>query len=133
MRVVNVVKRVDGVQGSRYLLELELKDEKDGNLVRLSHYVYALIYHSRNRVRDFSFQDQKPQLVLCNPKGFRWYPDAMVNFIVPGTSSFSTAHFSPNARHTSWVHQLNILTVQNTVTTDIKTFTDACTLTKLAP
>ncbi|KAI3371367.1 hypothetical protein L3Q82_023969 [Scortum barcoo] len=82
VRVVNVVKRLDGVQGSRYLLELELKDV-DGQLLRLSHYIYTLIRHSRKRSRDLSFQRPKPQLVLCNPVGFRWNPSATVHFIVP--------------------------------------------------
>uniref|UniRef100_A0A667YTI9 Beta-1,4-N-acetylgalactosaminyltransferase n=1 Tax=Myripristis murdjan TaxID=586833 RepID=A0A667YTI9_9TELE len=42
VRVVNVEKRADGPQGSRYLLELELRD-MNGQLLRLSHYIYALI------------------------------------------------------------------------------------------
>uniref|UniRef100_A0AAQ6A256 Beta-1,4-N-acetylgalactosaminyltransferase n=1 Tax=Amphiprion ocellaris TaxID=80972 RepID=A0AAQ6A256_AMPOC len=79
VRVVNVVKRVDGVQGSRYLLELEVKDA-NGQLLRLSRYIYALIRRSR---RSFSFQRSKPQLVLCNPVGFQWNPVATVHFIVP--------------------------------------------------
>ncbi|XP_061534208.1 beta-1,4-N-acetylgalactosaminyltransferase 3 isoform X7 [Phycodurus eques] len=83
VRVVNVEKRVDGVQGSRYLLELELKDAK-GQLLRLSHYIYTLI---RNRTRprslDLGFRRPKPQLVLCNPVGFYWNPVAMIHFIVP--------------------------------------------------
>lgn len=82
VRVVNVVKRMDGVQGSRYLLELALKDV-NGQLLRLSHYIYTLIHHSRRRSKDFSFQPPKPQLVLCNPVGFRWNPAATVHFIVP--------------------------------------------------
>ncbi|KAM9352377.1 beta-1,4-N-acetylgalactosaminyltransferase 3 [Symphorus nematophorus] len=82
VRVVNVVKRVDGVQGSRYLLELELKD-LDGQLLRLSHYIYTLIRHSRQRGKDLGFQRTQPQLVLCNPVGFRWNPVATVHFIVP--------------------------------------------------
>uniref|UniRef100_A0AAQ5XG87 Beta-1,4-N-acetylgalactosaminyltransferase n=1 Tax=Amphiprion ocellaris TaxID=80972 RepID=A0AAQ5XG87_AMPOC len=77
--LVNVVKRVDGVQGSRYLLELEVKDA-NGQLLRLSRYIYALIRRSR---RSFSFQRSKPQLVLCNPVGFQWNPVATVHFIVP--------------------------------------------------
>ena len=83
VRVVNVVKRLDGVQGSRYLLELELKDA-NGRLLRLTHYIYALIRRSRQYSRDFHFQQPKPQLVLCNPVGFRWNPVATVHFIVPG-------------------------------------------------
>lgn len=84
VRVVNVVKRVDGVQGSRYLLELELRDVH-GQLLRLSHYIYALNRHSRHRGKDFGFRPVEAQLVLCNPVGFRWYPAATVHFIVPGT------------------------------------------------
>ncbi|XP_022047605.2 beta-1,4-N-acetylgalactosaminyltransferase 3 [Acanthochromis polyacanthus] len=79
VRVVNVVKRLDGVQGSRYLLELEVKDAS-GRLLRLSRYIYALIRRSR---RSFSFQRSKPQLLLCNPVGFQWNPVATVHFIVP--------------------------------------------------
>ncbi|KAM3870579.1 beta-1,4-N-acetylgalactosaminyltransferase 3 [Diretmus argenteus] len=82
VRVVNVEKRVDGVQGSRYLLELELK-ESNGQLLRLSHYIYALIRHRRQKLRDFNFQRSAPQLVLCNPVGFHWNPAATVHFIVP--------------------------------------------------
>ncbi|XP_078139258.1 beta-1,4-N-acetylgalactosaminyltransferase 3 [Centroberyx gerrardi] len=82
VRVVNVEKRVDGGQGSRYLLELELKDA-NGQLLRLSHYIYALIRNKRQHFRDFHFQRSAPQLVLCNPKGFSWNPAATVHFIVP--------------------------------------------------
>ncbi|KAK2842210.1 hypothetical protein Q5P01_012410 [Channa striata] len=64
MRVVNVIKRVDGIQGSRYFLELELKDA-NGQLLRLSQY------------------RSTPELLLCNPVGFRWNPLATVHFIVP--------------------------------------------------
>ncbi|TNN00893.1 hypothetical protein fugu_012139 [Takifugu bimaculatus] len=52
VRVVNVVKRIDGVQGSRYLLELELTDVR-GQLLRLSHYIYALTRYSRHPGKDF--------------------------------------------------------------------------------
>uniref|UniRef100_A0A8C6MLJ6 Beta-1,4-N-acetylgalactosaminyltransferase n=1 Tax=Nothobranchius furzeri TaxID=105023 RepID=A0A8C6MLJ6_NOTFU len=82
VRVVNVVKRVDGSQGSRYLLELELKD-LNGQLLRLTQYVYALIRHGRPRSRNFGLHRSRPQLVLCNPVGFRWHPFATVHFIVP--------------------------------------------------
>ncbi|KAM3608644.1 uncharacterized protein V6R79_002181 [Siganus canaliculatus] len=82
VRVVNVVKRVDWVQGNRYLLELELKDAS-GQMLRLSHYIYTLIRSSRQRSKDFGLQQSKPQLVLCNPVGFRWNPLATVHFIVP--------------------------------------------------
>ncbi|XP_015239492.1 PREDICTED: beta-1,4-N-acetylgalactosaminyltransferase 3-like [Cyprinodon variegatus] len=82
IRVINVVKRVDGYRGSRYLLELELKDA-NGQLLRLTHYIYALIHHSEQWSQDFAFRRSKPQLVLCNPVGFRWNPGATVHFIVP--------------------------------------------------
>uniref|UniRef100_A0A3B5MUM0 Hexosyltransferase n=1 Tax=Xiphophorus couchianus TaxID=32473 RepID=A0A3B5MUM0_9TELE len=82
VRVLNVVKRVDGYRGSRYLLELELKDA-NGQLLRLTHYIYTLIRHNPWRSQDFIFQRSQPQLVLCNPVGFRWNPDATVHFIVP--------------------------------------------------
>ncbi|XP_029290660.1 beta-1,4-N-acetylgalactosaminyltransferase 3 isoform X2 [Cottoperca gobio] len=81
VRVVNVVKRMDEVQGSRYLVELELKD-KNSQVLRLSYYIYSLIRHSRQR-KNFSYQRPEPQLVLCNPVGFRWNPEATVHFIVP--------------------------------------------------
>uniref|UniRef100_A0A672ILD3 Beta-1,4-N-acetylgalactosaminyltransferase n=1 Tax=Salarias fasciatus TaxID=181472 RepID=A0A672ILD3_SALFA len=80
MRVINVVKRVDGFTGSRYLLELELKDV-NGRILRLSHYIYALIRQPRHR--DVHLKRPKPQILLCNPVGFRWNPSATVHFIVP--------------------------------------------------
>ncbi|KAM6925953.1 beta-1,4-N-acetylgalactosaminyltransferase 3 [Lycodopsis pacificus] len=82
VRVVNVVKRVDMVQGNRYLLELELKDV-NGQLLRLSRYIYAPIRHSMQRSQDLNFQRPEPQLKLCNPVGFQWNPDATVHFIIP--------------------------------------------------
>lgn len=84
VRVVNVVKRVDGIQGNRYLLELELKDA-NGQLLRLSQYIYTLNHYSRQHNKDFRVQQSKPELMLCNPVGFRWNPVATVHFIVPGT------------------------------------------------
>ena len=92
MRVVNVVKRVDGVQGSRYLLELEVKDVH-GRLLRLSHYIYTLFHYSRNRNRDFDPLQPQGQLMLCNPVGFRWNPAATVHFIVPGMSCPKLPHY----------------------------------------
>lgn len=83
VRVVNVVKRADGVQGSRYLLELELKDWK-GQLLRLSHYIYALIGHRKHQSKNLGVQRPQHQQVLCNPVGFLWNPAATVHFIVPG-------------------------------------------------
>lgn len=84
VRVVNMVKRVDDFQGSRYLLELELKDV-NGQLLRVSHYIYALVTDSWSNGWDSDFQQSKPKTLLCNPVGFRWNPVAMVHFIVPGT------------------------------------------------
>lgn len=93
VRVVNVVKRVDGMQGSRYLLELELKD-LHGQLLRLSHYIYTLTRYSRHRGKDSGFRPMKPQRVLCNPVGFRWYPAATVHFIVPGRPTLDLVCYS---------------------------------------
>uniref|UniRef100_A0A3B4FNQ5 Hexosyltransferase n=1 Tax=Pundamilia nyererei TaxID=303518 RepID=A0A3B4FNQ5_9CICH len=82
VRVVNMVKRVDDFQGSRYLLELELKDV-NGQLLRVSHYIYALVTDSWSNGWDSDFQQSKSKTLLCNPVGFRWNPVAMVHFIVP--------------------------------------------------
>uniref|UniRef100_A0AAX7T9N3 Beta-1,4-N-acetylgalactosaminyltransferase n=1 Tax=Astatotilapia calliptera TaxID=8154 RepID=A0AAX7T9N3_ASTCA len=82
VRVVNMVKRVDDFQGSRYLLELELKDV-NGQLLRVSHYIYALVTNSWSNGWDSDFQQSKSKTLLCNPVGFRWNPVAMVHFIVP--------------------------------------------------
>ncbi|XP_074534581.1 beta-1,4-N-acetylgalactosaminyltransferase 3 [Halichoeres trimaculatus] len=82
VRVVNVVKRVDRIKGSRYLLELELKDV-NGQLLRLSHYIYVLIQQKSRHRNDFDFHQPKPRLLLCNPVGFHWNPAATVHFIVP--------------------------------------------------
>ncbi|KAF6735076.1 Beta-1,4-N-acetylgalactosaminyltransferase 3 [Oryzias melastigma] len=81
-RVVNVVKRADLPQGSRYLLELVLKDA-NGQRLRLSRYIYALKRYSKKNSWGFGFQASKPKTVLCNPVGFRWDPSATVHFIVP--------------------------------------------------
>lgn len=81
VRVVNVVKRVDGVLGSRYLLELELED-LSGRRLRLSRYIYVLVRHGNGRL-----SKPQPQLLLCNPVGFLWNASATVHFIVPGTKS----------------------------------------------
>ncbi|XP_062317666.1 beta-1,4-N-acetylgalactosaminyltransferase 3 isoform X1 [Osmerus eperlanus] len=80
VRVVNVERRVDGAQGSRYLLELELKD-LTGQLLRLSHFIYALIRRPRSKGKQYP--RRVPETVLCNPVGFHWNPTAMVHFIVP--------------------------------------------------
>uniref|UniRef100_A0A8C7ITR9 Beta-1,4-N-acetylgalactosaminyltransferase n=1 Tax=Oncorhynchus kisutch TaxID=8019 RepID=A0A8C7ITR9_ONCKI len=80
VRVLNVERKVDGVQGSRYFLELELRD-MTGQHLRLSHYIYALIRHNRSRPR--GVLRRAPETLLCKPLGFHWNPTATVHFIVP--------------------------------------------------
>ncbi|XP_036374265.1 beta-1,4-N-acetylgalactosaminyltransferase 3-like [Megalops cyprinoides] len=80
LKVVNVEKRVDVSQGSRYLLELELQ-EKGGRRVRLSRYVYLL--HRRSRPRALGLNPPREEMLLCNPLGLSWNPSATVHFIVP--------------------------------------------------
>lgn len=93
MRVLHVVKRVDGVRGGRYLLELEVKDEVNDQLLRLTHYIYTLLRYSKNSNTDFNYQESQPHLLLCNPVGFQWNPAATVHIIVPGMQTFNHAHF----------------------------------------
>ncbi|XP_030281773.1 beta-1,4-N-acetylgalactosaminyltransferase 3-like isoform X1 [Sparus aurata] len=81
-RVINVVKRVDEVRGSRYLLELEVIDSS-GKLLRLSQYIYNLNRSGRRRRRDTTVKELKPPPLLCNPMGFQWNPAATVHIIVP--------------------------------------------------
>uniref|UniRef100_A0A674BCB3 Hexosyltransferase n=1 Tax=Salmo trutta TaxID=8032 RepID=A0A674BCB3_SALTR len=82
VRVLNVERRVDGAQGSRYFLELELRDV-NGQHLRLSHYIYALIRHRLSRPRGLPPLRPAPEMLLCNPVGFHWNPTATVHFIVP--------------------------------------------------
>ncbi|XP_042157512.1 beta-1,4-N-acetylgalactosaminyltransferase 3 isoform X1 [Oncorhynchus tshawytscha] len=82
VRVLNVERRVDGAQGSRYFLELELRDV-NGQHLRLSHYIYTLIRHRRSRPRGVPPLRPAPEMLLCNPVGFHWNPTATVHFIVP--------------------------------------------------
>ncbi|XP_047452112.1 beta-1,4-N-acetylgalactosaminyltransferase 3 isoform X2 [Mugil cephalus] len=93
VRVINVVKRLDRAQGSRYLLELEVKDV-DGQLLRLSHYIYALNRNLKPNNWDYHSEQSISSPVLCNPVGFRWNPTATVHFIVPVKNQGR------------WVHQL---------------------------
>nr|XP_046206075.1 beta-1,4-N-acetylgalactosaminyltransferase 3-like isoform X2 [Oncorhynchus gorbuscha] len=82
VRVLNVERRVDGAQGSRYFLELELRDV-NGQHLRLSHYIYTLIRHRLSRPRGLPPLRSAPEMLLCNPVGFHWNPTATVHFIVP--------------------------------------------------
>ncbi|KAJ8411226.1 hypothetical protein AAFF_G00172320 [Aldrovandia affinis] len=79
LRAVNVEKRSDGSQGSRYLLELELQQEGVGR-VRLSSYIYALQRRGGRRAHRAPPQQES---LLCTPLGFAWDPAATVHFIVP--------------------------------------------------
>ncbi|XP_052008701.1 beta-1,4-N-acetylgalactosaminyltransferase 3-like isoform X2 [Xyrauchen texanus] len=78
-RIVNVEKRSDYPQGSRYLLELDLL-EASGLHLRLAQYVYVKRTnewgHRKPKVNDAEIQ-------LCNPYGFYWNPTATVHFIIP--------------------------------------------------
>ena len=89
-RVLNVEKRADGSQGSRYLVELELLEEGSVGPVRLSQYVYALKRHRGSRAHPGTPKRDPTvgrELLLCSPLGFAWDPQATVHFIVPGQSS----------------------------------------------
>lgn len=87
VRVVNVVKRSDGNRGSRYFLELEVKDE-NGKKLRLSYYTYLGVNPTLiNNGKNGGSQDNPPadQPLLCNPVGLEWNPAATVNIVVTGT------------------------------------------------
>ncbi|CAB1323125.1 unnamed protein product [Coregonus sp. 'balchen'] len=61
---------------------LELRDV-NGQYLRLSHYIYALIRHRLSRPRGLPPLHPAPEMFLCNPVGFHWNPTATVHFIVP--------------------------------------------------
>lgn len=117
MRVLNVERRVDGAQGSRYFLELELRDV-NGQHLRLSHYIYALIRHRLSRPRGLPPLRPAPEMLLCNPVGFHWNPTATVHFIVPGTHKHTPYCSSPTVvwRHIAlflWVSVYLCVSVKN--------------------
>uniref|UniRef100_A0A8B9H2D8 Hexosyltransferase n=1 Tax=Astyanax mexicanus TaxID=7994 RepID=A0A8B9H2D8_ASTMX len=80
-QIVNVEKRPDVPQGTRYLLELDLLD-RAGNRVRLAQYIY-LLRKDQKRSRSVYKQKYSPQLLFCNPHNFQWNPTATVHFIIP--------------------------------------------------
>ncbi|XP_053574803.1 beta-1,4-N-acetylgalactosaminyltransferase 3 [Bombina bombina] len=95
-RIINVEKRLDYIKGSRYLLELQLKD-RSGRALRISQYVYAPGYLGLSKetheqememrkmlwgsYRRLMGAEEQPD--LCWPAGVNWNPQANVHFIVP--------------------------------------------------
>ncbi|XP_040292372.1 beta-1,4-N-acetylgalactosaminyltransferase 3 [Bufo bufo] len=95
-RIINIEKRLDYVRGSRYFLDLELKDRYNRR-VRFAHYVFApgwtgLTKELKEQERDMKLRMWGPRrrlmgterhIELCWPTGLVWNPQAMVYFIVP--------------------------------------------------
>ncbi|XP_075715903.1 beta-1,4-N-acetylgalactosaminyltransferase 3 [Rhinoderma darwinii] len=95
-KIVNIEKHLDYARGSRYFLDLELKD-KYNRLVRFAHYVFApgwtgLTQEGSEQKRDMKYEmwglRQRPtgnekRVELCWPSGLVWNTRAMVYFIVP--------------------------------------------------
>ncbi|NXC61363.1 B4GN3 acetylgalactosaminyltransferase, partial [Aleadryas rufinucha] len=94
-RIVNVEKRQDHARGSRYLLELELR-EQGGRPVRLSEYVFAPGWHGtggeeedKRKMRSLASGRQRHLMAaasepeLCWPQDFSWNPRTMVHVVVP--------------------------------------------------
>ena len=64
--VLNVEQNIDSENGERYLVELELRNIKEGKNVRFSEYVYLPSGSSS----------------FCYPENFRWNKAAVVNVIL---------------------------------------------------
>lgn len=82
-QVVNVVKRADSGRGSRYLLELAVKDRR-GHTLRLSRYIYKRVKPTPTDQINSGVNQTANQPALCNPVGLEWNPAAAVNIIVAG-------------------------------------------------
>ncbi|KAM8971853.1 beta-1,4-N-acetylgalactosaminyltransferase 3 [Pelodytes ibericus] len=95
-RIINVEKRLDYLRGSRYLLELELKD-RSNRLLRFTQYIFApgwpvVSAEDQRDEREMRKMMWGPprrlmateeQADLCWPSGLMWNPQAVVHFIVP--------------------------------------------------
>ncbi|XP_062866206.1 beta-1,4-N-acetylgalactosaminyltransferase 3-like, partial [Trichomycterus rosablanca] len=68
-RVLNVEKKYNDTEGTRYLIELEMEN-REGKSVLMSKYLYS-----------GAMKNGDP-LVLCNAKGFAWNPEVTVHVIL---------------------------------------------------